>query len=189
MATTTIAVEAERACSPPGKHLVFGLGDEDFGAHIRAVQEIIGIQRVTRLPGTPDHVRGVINLRGRVIPVIDLRLKFGLPARADTDKTCIIVMNIESASGVSTVGVIVDTVTEVVDLTSEQLDLPPSLGAGAETEFIAAVGKIDKRVLIVLDVQSVFASVEVTQLGLLSEAMSTLDQAAGDRPKDAEGRG
>jgi purine-binding chemotaxis protein CheW len=137
-----------------GKYLTFELGGEVYGLEILKVQEIIGMMNVTRVPRTAPYVRGVINLRGKVIPVIDLRLKFGLEAREDTERTCIIVVQVARADHQVTMGIIVDEVSEVLDLGADQIEPTPSLGASVDTEFILGMGKVGQRVLTMLDMDA-----------------------------------
>lgn len=131
-----------------GKYLTFALGGEGYGIAIGSVREIIGVMEITRLPQTPLYLNGVINLRGKVIPVVDLRLKLGMEQVNHTRETCVIVVDIGEAG----TGLIVDTVAEVVDITSEQIDPPPAFGQGADTDCILGMGKIKGRVHILLDI-------------------------------------
>lgn len=129
-----------------GKYLTFRLGEEQYGLEIRRVREIIGMMDITPVPQMPAHVKGVINLRGQVIPLVDLRLKFGMPPAKYTDATCIIVVNVGAL-----VGLVVDTVREVLDITAEQIDAPPPLGAAVDTSFLLGMGKVRDGVKILLD--------------------------------------
>ncbi len=140
----------------PGKYLSFVLGGEEYGLEILKVQEIIGIMDVTRVPRTPGYVRGVINLRGRVIPVVDLRGKFQMNTIADTEKTCVIVVQVTRDDQTVTMGVIVDEVSEVLSFTQEQIEPSPSFGGDMdEAEYITGMGKLGKKVVILLDVDKV----------------------------------
>src|SRR5215510_6035362 len=114
-----------RLAATPGKYLTFGLGDEVYGLEILKVQEIIGLMRVTRVPGLPDVIRGVVNLRGKVIPVVDLRRKFSMEVKADTERTCIIVVRVWREGQALTVGLIVDDVREVLAIAEGQLEAVP----------------------------------------------------------------
>ncbi len=147
-----------------GKYLTFQLSGEVYGLEILKVQEIMGLMPVTHVPRTPDFIRGVINLRGKVIPVIDLRLKFGLIGKDDTEKTCIIVVQVRHEQGSLTIGVIVDEVCEVIDLKGEQIEAAPSFGVGVNTEFILGMGKLGQKVLTMLDIDKVLASGELNLL-------------------------
>ena len=130
-----------------GKYLTFSLAEEEYGLEILKVREIIGIMDITAVPQMPPHVKGVINLRGKVIPVVDLRLKFGMESAEYTEATCIIVVNVGTL-----VGIIVDTVQEVLDIESAQIDPPPPLGAAVDTTFILGMGKVREDVKILLDI-------------------------------------
>lgn len=146
----------------PGKYLSFVLGREEYGVEILKVQEIIGIMDVTRVPRTPDFVRGVINLRGRVIPVVNLRGKFHMAAAHDTEKTCIIVVQVSNGDLTVTMGVIVDEVSEVLSFQQEQIEAAPSFGGGMdEAEYITGMGKLGKKVVILLDVDRVLKGDEL----------------------------
>ena len=148
-----------------GKYMTFRLADEDYGLAILKVREIIGLMEITRVPRTRDFVRGVINLRGRVIPVIDLRRKFDLPACEPTDQTVIIVVHAESPGGTVTMGVLVDQVLEVRAIDAAHVEPTPPLGAApADTAFILGVGKADDRVVFLLDIDRILSSGELDEL-------------------------
>lgn len=135
----------------PNKVLVFRLGDEEFAFDVLDVQEIIGLRKVTRLPNMPPLVRGVINLRGRIVPVMDLRRKFGLPDAVDTDKTCIIVAQLELDGSADTVSAVVDIVSEVIDIDPAAVEPPPALGDPAQAGLIQGIAKLADRVIVLLD--------------------------------------
>lgn len=143
-----------------GKYLTFRLGDEEYGLGILGVQEIIGMMPVTEVPKTPDFVRGVVNLRGKVIPVVDLRLTFGMERREDTERTCIIVVQIAGADRKTTTGLLVDEVTEVLDVAEEQVEAPPEFGANADTSFIHGMARIADTVVMLLDIDKVLSERE-----------------------------
>ncbi len=147
-----------------GKYLTFRLANEEYGLEILKVQEIIRMQAVTRVPRTPDYVRGVINLRGKVIPVIDLRKKFGLESAQDTEKTCIIVVQIASGDGKVVMGIIIDEVKEVLDIKAENIEETPSFGASIDTQFIMGMGKIGQSVKILLDIDKVMSAREINEI-------------------------
>ena len=138
-----------------GKYLTFRLANEEYGLEIMKVQEIIGMMPVTQVPRVPEYVRGVINLRGRIIPTIDLRTKFGLQRIEDTDKTCIIVVEIMSAKGKVSVGIIVDEVAEVLDVAATEVDRAPEFGTSLSMDFILAVGIVKGGVKILLEIDKV----------------------------------
>ena len=166
MSTDTMAA----TLANPGKYLSFVLGREEYGLEILKVQEIIGIMDVTRVPRTPPYVRGVINLRGRVIPVVDLRGKFQMAGIDDTEKTCVIVVQISQGDLTVTMGVIVDEVSEVLSFTQEQIEPAPSFGGGMdEMEFITGMGKLGKKVVILLDVDRVLKGEELEAVVLAAK--------------------
>jgi len=131
------------------KYLTFSMGDVGYGIAIGHVTEIIGLQRITFVPGTPHYVRGVINLRGKVIPVMDVRARFGLPGREYDNRTCTIVVDVDGKP----VGLIVDRVAEVADIPTREIEERPGLGATADSEYILGLGKTPDGVKILLDVE------------------------------------
>lgn len=147
-----------------GKYLTFRLGGEEYGLQILKVQEIIRMQAVTRVPRTPDYLRGVINLRGKVIPVVDLRRKFGLEDQEDTERTCIIVVQVIHSGSTVTMGTIIDEVREVLDIGAENIEETPSFGANIDAEFILGIGKIGPSVKILLDIDRVLSVAEITTI-------------------------
>lgn len=152
-----------------GKYLTFVLADEDYGLEILKIQEIIGMMNITTMPRTPDYVRGVINLRGKVIPVLDMRRKFDLPTTEDTNRTCIIVTQIDSGDGVLTTGIVVDLVSEVLDIATSQIDPPPDFGGGIETRFILGLGKVNNRVIMLLDINSILTTDDIKMMQAAAE--------------------
>jgi purine-binding chemotaxis protein CheW len=158
--TATLNVEAPTSASAlGGKYLTFGLSGEDYGTQILKVREIIGLLDITPVPQMPDSVKGVINLRGRVIPVVDLRLKFGMPEGEYNDETCIIVVDVGQLTGI-----IVDTVQEVLDISDDQIDPPPPLGAGVDTCYVLGIGKVKDDVKILLNIDKVLEFVNDTAI-------------------------
>ena len=147
-----------------GKYLTFRLAEEDYGIPLRQVKEIIGMMPVTAVPQTPAHVKGVINLRGQVIPVSDLRLRFGMDAIAYNDRTCIIVVDIRGADSTTRMGVIVDAVSEVLNVRKEEIEAAPSFGALARTEYILGMANMDESVKILLDIDRVFDPEDIAML-------------------------
>lgn len=148
-----------------GKYLTFILGDEGYGLEILKVQEIIGMQEITKIPRTPDYVKGVINLRGKVIPIIDLRSKFGMEEQELTRKTCIIVVQVERADNALIIGIIVDEVSEVLNISGDQIEAAPSLGSRVDTHFILGMAKTESAVKILLDIDKVLSAEEMDALG------------------------
>jgi purine-binding chemotaxis protein CheW len=147
-----------------GLHLTFKLGEEAYGIEILKVQEIMGMLTVTPVPRTPDYMRGVINLRGKVIPVIDLRLKFAMDAHEYTRRTCIIVVQVQRERAALIMGIIVDEVSEVLDVSTEQIEPPPSFGTEVNTEFILGIGKVGSKVMMLLDVDRVLTGEELKEV-------------------------
>jgi purine-binding chemotaxis protein CheW len=144
-----------------GKYLTFRLGNEEYGLEILKVREIIGLMCVTPVPRAPDDIRGVINLRGKIIPVIDLRRKFLMPASPDTDRTCIIVVNVTASGESVDMGILVDSVSEVLDIAGSDIGPAPSFGAALDTDFILAMAKRGASVTILLAIEKVLTDLEV----------------------------
>lgn len=139
-----------------GKYMTFKLAREAYGLEILRVREIIGLMEITRVPRTSGHIRGVINLRGKVIPVVDLRLKFGMEASEVTDQTVIIVVQYAQGEGEMVMGILVDEVVEVLDVPADQIEPPPTFGGDSgDFDFILGVGKSEKRVIFLLDIGKV----------------------------------
>jgi purine-binding chemotaxis protein CheW len=159
------AGSSPRADQRAGKYLTFRLGNEEFAIQVLRVREIMGVQEITSVPRTPGYVKGVINLRGKVIPVADLRLKFELPEIEYTQRTCIIVVQIESQAGKLLIGVIVDAVSEVLTLQSSDIEDTPDFGNGVATPYLLGLAKIKGKVKILLDIDKVLAVQDVEALG------------------------
>lgn len=148
------------------KYLTFHLAGEDYGIDIAYVTEIIGIQKITEVPDMPDFIKGVINLRGKVIPVMDVRARFKLASRAYDERTCIVVVEINATA----VGLVVDQVSEVADIPESQVEPPPKTGKGAGSRYLKGMGKIDDQVKILLNVETLLHEEELA--GLESSAAS-----------------
>lgn len=148
-------------CIAGGKFLTFALAGEEYGIEILKVQEIIGVMNITPIPRTPEYVKGVMNLRGKIIPVVDLRSKFEMEAVEQTEETCIIVVQVSRRDREVTMGVVVDRVSEVVDINSAQIENAPSFGSSVNTDYILGMGKIADQVIILLDVDKVLSSGEI----------------------------
>jgi purine-binding chemotaxis protein CheW len=151
-----------------GKYLTFKLDVEEFGLEILKVQEIIKMMDITRVPRTPPFVRGVLNLRGKVIPVVDLRLKFDMESKAGTDKTCIIVVTVKRGDGSVVMGIIVDEVSEVLDVAGESIEPPPEFGSTVDTSFILGMGKVGDRVVTLMDVDKVLSNQEIATVSTVN---------------------
>ena len=153
-------VEEDNEDTQQDKYLTFTLGSGEYGIEIRNVTEIIGIQNITDLPDTPSFVKGVINLRGKVIPVIDVRLRFSMDELAYNDRTCIVVVNIKNMS----VGLIVDTVSEVIDIPAADVEPPPKINNREGSRYIQGLGKVENDVKILLDTHKLLFGSEVEKI-------------------------
>ena len=141
----------EKILAREGKYLTFALGREDYGLEILKVREIIGIMNITAVPQVPVYVKGVINLRGKVIPVIDLRLKFGMPSIDITPETCIIIVNLKDVL----IGIIIDRVKEVLEIKQDKIEASPNFGADVHTDFILGIAKFNDSVKILLNIERI----------------------------------
>ncbi|MBN2688722.1 MAG: purine-binding chemotaxis protein CheW [Deltaproteobacteria bacterium] len=148
-----------------GKYLTFELAGEEYGVEILKVKEIIGIMNITSVPQTPEFVKGVINLRGKVIPVIDLRLKFGMNTKEYNERTCIIVVDINNM----VTGIVVDSVSEVLNIKAEEIEETPSFGVNLYTGYILGMAKLKGQVKILLDIDKVLTSTDVSLLNAIGE--------------------
>jgi len=142
------------------KYLTFHIAGEDYGIDIVYVTEIIGIQKITDVPDMPDYVKGVINLRGKVIPVMDVRLRFHLPERDYDERTCIVVVDIEGTA----VGLVVDQVNEVADIPEKDVEPPPRSSKGATSRYLKGMGKVGNEVRILLSVDKLLQEEELSEL-------------------------
>jgi purine-binding chemotaxis protein CheW len=140
-----------------GKYLTFSLCEEEYGLEILKLREIIGMVTITSVPQTPEFVKGVINLRGKVLPVVDLRLRFGMQAAPYTKRTCIIIVEIAAESGRITIGIVVDAVSEVIHIKAEDIEAAPEFGGSMNTRYILGMAKIDESVKILLDIDNVLS--------------------------------
>ena len=147
-----------------GKYLTFTLADEEYGIGILKIREIIGMMPVTSVPQTPPFVKGVINLRGKVIPVVDLRLRFGMEANDYTERTCIIVVEIAGQAGTVQIGIVVDAVSEVLNIKAEDIEETPTFGVKLNTEYILGMAKMEGGVKILLDIDQVLSTEEISAL-------------------------
>jgi len=192
MTTATEKLEAVNASvqSKEGKYLTFALGDEEYGLEIMKVREIMGYLEVTSVPQTPRYVRGVINLRGQVIPVIDLRVKFGMEVVETTDATCIIVVETSQNDRNVSVGVIVDRVSEVLDIAGENIEEAPNFGSDVNTDFILGMAKVENSVKTLLDIDKVLCSVEFDNLSNVDNSQPDQgdqgDQQQDQQPQDQQ---
>ena len=147
-----------------GKYLTFALAGEEYGISILKIKEIIGMMPITTVPQTPEFVKGVINLRGKVIPVVDLRLRFGMERIDYTERTCIVVVEISGGSGTVMIGIVVDSVSEVLNIKGSDIEETPTFGTKLETDYILGMAKVQGGVKILLDIDRVLSRDEVTLL-------------------------
>ncbi len=159
------AAQEQETNGKEGKYLTFVLADEEYGLEILKVREIFGYMEITAIPQTPSYVKGVINLRGQVIPVVDLRLKFGMAEAEVTEQTCIIVVEISQGDKSVSTGIVVDHVSEVLDIAGGDIEDAPQFGSSVDTEFILGMGKIAETVKILLDIDKVLDGDELSGLG------------------------
>ncbi len=144
------------------QYLTFNLGEESFALDVSHVREILEFTTLTKVPKTPDYMRGVINLRGSVVPVLDMRLKFGMSMTEETVNTCIIVVEVSFEGENTIIGALVDSVQEVFELGPDQVQPAPRIGTQLKTEFIKGMGKRDDRFIIILEIDRVFSSEELS---------------------------
>lgn len=143
------------------KFLTFDLGEESYAIPILNIKEIIGMMDITRVPRLPNFIKGVLNLRGKIIPVIDLRLKFGLDSRDYDDRTSIIVVELMTTDVVLTSGIVVDKVNEVLDIDTSEIEPPPKYGADVDQAFLTGIGKVKDSVIMLLDVAKILSTDEI----------------------------
>ena len=160
--TKTMDQVVKAIADKEGKYLTFTMAAEEYGIGILKIKEIIGMMPVTTIPQTPDFVKGVINLRGKVIPVIDLRLRFGMESIDYNERTCIIVVEIDGESGTVMIGIVVDAVSEVLNIKGEEIEETPTFGAKLNTDYILGMAKMEGGVKILLDIDRVLSSEEIT---------------------------
>ena len=156
---------AHNAAESADEYLTFALGEEEYGVEILKVQEIRGYDTVTRLPDAPDYIKGVINLRGTIVPVIDMRLKFRLAKAEYNALTVMIVLNVADR----VVGMVVDSVSDVIRLEGEQIRAVPEIGATIDRQFLTGIGTLDTRMLILLDIERLMSSAE---MGLVAQSQA-----------------
>jgi purine-binding chemotaxis protein CheW len=172
---------SEGLLNKEGKYLTFALAHEEYGLEILKVREIIGYMEITAVPQTPHFIKGVINLRGQVIPVVDLRAKFGMDTAEVTEQTCIIVVEITQSGRKFNTGIIVDRVQEVLDIAGKDIEEAPQFGASVDTDFILGMAKIGESVKILLDIDRVLTG---DNLARLAES----DEDARERSRPVEAR-
>ena len=156
-----------------GKYLTFTMAEEDYGIGILKIKEIICMQNITPVPQTPEFVKGVINLRGKVIPVVDLRLRFGMEATKYNDRTCIIVVEVEGEASIVQIGIVVDSVSEVMAIKREEIEDTPTFGARLNTDYILGMAKVEGGVKILLDIDRVLNDEEIDGFKAMNSSRET----------------
>jgi purine-binding chemotaxis protein CheW len=179
----TDGLYAEEEDSLHGRYLSFTIGEDVFGVSIRFVTEILGVQSITRVPETPDFIKGIINLRGKIIPIVDVRLKFGKPEAAYTERTCIIVTE---ANGMA-VGLVVDKVDDVLTIPDEDLASAPSGGLGFDVMYIEGVGNVNGDALLLLDLERFLRPDEASAASRAAEAGEAVEAGRSNSPDAAGG--
>ena len=170
MSTTMLATRetaVPQAAARAGKYLTFQLANEEFGIRVVKVREIMGLQDITAVPQTPPHIKGVINLRGKVVPVIDLRLKFGMEAAEYTQRTCIIVAQVQGEATTMPMGIVVDGVSEVLNLTAPEIEDTPNLGENLAGQYLLGMAKVKGKVKILLDIDKVMTTQDLKSFDAL----------------------
>ena len=160
------------------QYLTFFLADEEYAINIQRVKEIIEYTTVTKVPKVPEWIRGVINLRGNVVPVVDLTVRFGLEVRPVTKTTCIVIVEVEQDSERTVMGVIADAVNQVIDLAPKDIEEPPAFGTRVRLEYLFGMGKLGKKFALILNIDSVLSNTELL-------TVSTLQSSTADAPMDA----
>ena len=168
-------------------YLTFKLGEEVFAVDVRQVHKVLEFQDITKLPGTPDFMRGIINLRGLVVPVVDMRRKFGMEEMEITINTCIIVLEIGSGDNSTIIGALADSVKEVFEFEDGQVSPPPRLGNWSKMEFILGIGKREDEFIILLNLNRVFSTDEILILGAAGEESEEEILDTGEEEESGEG--
>jgi len=146
------------------QYLTFAVGDEEFGVGVLQAKEIIEYDTVTTVPNAPAFIRGVINLRGSVVPVVDLAVKFGRQSSPITRRSCIVVVEVRQDEALTVMGIVADRVTQVADLTDDEIEAAPSFGTGVRTDFLVGLGRVGKRYLLLLDTDRLLADIDVADV-------------------------
>jgi purine-binding chemotaxis protein CheW len=165
--TSAIGSAQKTATHIGGKYLILQLGNEEFAISVMSVKEIMKMQAVTLVPQTPPFVQGVINLRGKIVPIINLRRKFNIAESEDTDQTCIVVVRMLAESGEQPVGVVVDGVVEVLTLNQEEIEDTPDFGLGDVMPYVRGMAKVKGRVKILLDIDQVLSGQQLEKVAAL----------------------
>jgi len=160
------------------QYVTFSLGEELFGVEVTRTREILSLTPVTKVPQTPDYLLGVINLRGQVVPVVDMRIKLGLPKGQETEDTCIIVVEVQFDGEAIVVGALADAVREVLEIRMDQIEPPPRLGTRLKTEFLTGMGKVDEQFIILLNIDRVFNSEDLAIVQDVGQTSAVEGEAA-----------
>ena len=162
---------AEKENSAITQYLTFTLGDEFFAQEIAEVREVLEYTTITQMPGTPDYLLGVINLRGEAVPVVDMRLKLGMKQKERTVNTSIIITEVDLNKGKTIIGALVDSVKEVLEMDQQSLEAPPKIGTQMNIDFIKSMGKQDDKFVMILDVERIFSTDELNYVNQVTEAL------------------
>lgn len=174
---------SEQPALPHGQFLAFQIGPEEYGVGILKVREILKYDELTRIPGAPPAVRGVINLRGNVVPVIDLARKFGLGETPISKLTCIVVVEVDDQGTANTLGVLADAVNQVIDLETGQVESPPEFGLEGRLDYLLGMGRMGKKFLLILDVDRVLSAAELRRITTLTgEAQADAGESPAPEP-------
>ena len=165
------------------QYLTFKLGDEIFAVDVAQVREILELATITKVPKTPEFMRGVINVRGSVVPVVDMRLKFGMPGAEETINTCIVVMEVSLDSETTVIGALVDSVQEVSEFAPDQIEPTPRLGTHMNVEFIRGIGKQDEEFVMILDIDRIFSIEELASVQDVGNGVMV--EKASKKPEEA----
>jgi purine-binding chemotaxis protein CheW len=168
---------AQEKMAGEGQYLTFKLSEEVYAIEIIRVREVLDYTKVTKVPNTPDFMEGVINLRGGVVPVVDLRLKFGMDSTRKTVDTCIIIADVTVDDEQTLIGALADSVKEVIDLEADHIEPAPKIGTRIDTDFIQGMGKRDGEFIIILDINKVFS---VNEFSMVQAAGETVPAAVGN---------
>lgn len=163
-----------------GQYLTFFMGGEEYGAGILKVKEIIEFDSLTKVPMTPPWIRGVLNLRGSVVAVVDLAVKFGLPPSEISDRTCVVIVEIDSEVEKSVMGIIVDAVSQVVEFSADEIEPPPAFGTRVHVEYLQGMGKLDDKFVLLIDTDRILAAEELMEVSALER-----DEADGESTEEA----
>lgn len=174
------------AATETTQYLSFMLGDEVFALDISKVREVLDYTDITKVPRMPEFMRGVINLRGGVVPVVDMRLKLGMPATERTVNTCIIIVEVSLGEEPVVIGALADSVQEVFDLEGSQVEPAPKIGTHLKTEFLSGMGKKDEEFILLLDIDRVFSTVEITEVQAGVEEALKAEEEGQEKEEDAE---